>query len=165
MTPPTASPPQTRPWWSLVGFLAVVFVVALVGGQATASSVGSWYAELSKPTWNPPAWIFGPVWSLLYAMMAVVAWRLWRRRASPPHRTALRWWWAQLIANALWSPLFFGLRAPGLALLDIVVLLALLIVVGIRLWHLDRLAGLLWLPYLAWVSFATLLNFTLWRLN
>ena len=154
-----------RPWLHLGGFLLVVFLVAGLGGAATASGVESWYQTLTKPAWNPPAWIFGPAWTLLYALMAVVAWRLWRERTRAAHRVTLRWWWAQLAANALWSPLFFGLRAPGLALVAILVLLALLILIATRLWRLDRLAWILWLPYLAWVGFATALNFTLWRLN
>jgi benzodiazapine receptor len=156
---------RLRAWLPLGGFLVVVLIVAALGGVATANNVGTWYAGLNKPVWNPPAGIFGPVWTVLYALMAVVAFRLWRERDRVGARVTLHWWWAQLAANALWSPLFFGLRAPGWALLDILVLLALLLVIATRLWRIDRLAWILWLPYMVWVGFATVLNFTLWRLN
>jgi translocator protein len=163
MSPPASA--RLRAWLPLGGFLVVVLIVAALGGAATASGVGTWYAGLNKPVWNPPGWIFGPVWTVLYALMAMVAFRLWRECDHVGARITLRWWWAQLAANALWSPLFFGLRTPGWALLDILVLLALLLVIATRLWRIDRLAWVLWLPYVVWVGFATVLNFTLWRLN
>ena len=152
-------------WPVLVGFLLVAFSAATIGGLATASSVGTWYLTLHKPAWNPPGWLFGPVWSVLYTIMAVAAWRIWQQAASSLRSGALRLFYVQLGLNAIWSCLFFGLRNPGLALLEILLLLAVLVVVQVRFWRLDRVAGRLWLPYLAWVSFATVLNATVWWLN
>jgi translocator protein len=163
-------PPATsRDWFALIGFLAATFAASALGGLATASSVSSWYTTLVKPSWNPPGYVFGPVWTALYVMMAVAAWRVWRLRVHPALTPAVRavliGYFFQLVLNAAWSLLFFGLRRPDLALVDIVVLWAALFWMQIRLWRLDRAAGALWLTYLLWVSFATVLNFTLWRLN
>jgi len=152
-------------WLALLGFLLASFAAATIGGLATASSVGSWYLTLHKPAWNPPGWLFGPVWSVLYTCMGVAAWRIWLREASAPRSGALRLFFVQLALNALWSCLFFGLRNPGLALLEVIIFLTVLVLVQMRFWRLDRLAGRLWLPYLAWVSFATVLNGTVWWLN
>jgi tryptophan-rich sensory protein len=152
-------------WLVLLGFLAAAFAAAGLGGLATASSVGTWYLTLHKPSWNPPGWLFGPVWSVLYTFMAIAAWRIWNHAAAPGVATALRWFFVQLALNALWSGLFFGLRNPGLALAEILLLLAALVVVQVRFWGIDRVAGALWAPYLAWVSFATILNATVWWLN
>jgi tryptophan-rich sensory protein len=152
-------------WLVLLGFLAVAFAAAAVGGLATASSVSTWYVGLHQPSWNPPAWVFGPVWSLLYTLMAVAAWRVWRHHESPGVPVALGLFYAQLGLNMLWSVLFFGLRSPGWALLEIFVLLSVLAVVQVRFQRIDRLAGLLWTPYVAWVGFATVLNATVWWLN
>jgi tryptophan-rich sensory protein len=163
------SPATSRDWFSLIGFLAAAFTAWAIGGLATASSVGTWFTTLAKPSWNPPGYLFGPVWTALYLMMAIAAWRVWRLRTMPALRTAVRAvliaFFLQLILNAAWSLLFFGLRRPDLAFLDIVALLAALFWIQIRLTRLDRVAAALWLPYLLWVSFATALNFTIWRLN
>ena len=152
-------------WLALVLFIIAAFTAAAVGGLATGSSVTTWYLTINKPSWNPPGWVFGPVWSALYLMMAVAAWRVWLKRAEPGATLTLRLWFVQLGLNLLWSVLFFGLRRPDLALLEIVLLWSVLAVLQFRLARFDRPAALLWAPYLAWVSFATFLNFTLWRLN
>lgn len=153
-------------WLALVLFIIAAFATSAIGGLATASSVGTWYPTLNKPSWNPPAWIFGPVWSLLYIAMSVAAWRVWLVRATAPGAGwTLRLWFAQLLLNALWSVLFFGLRSPGAAVIEIVPLWYLLVALQIRLARTDRVAAFLWAPYLAWVSFAAFLNFTIWRLN
>lgn len=152
-------------WLVLLLFIGVTFAAAGIGGTATASSVGTWYPTLVKPTWNPPSWIFGPVWSTLYLLMAVAAWRVWRHLEHPQRRVALTLFFVQLALNALWSVLFFGLRSPGLALVEVVLLLGTIAATGLKFWRIDRVAGLLWLPYVAWVSFATLLNATIWWLN
>lgn len=152
-------------WWALAGFLLAAFVVAGLGGAATSSSVRTWYPELAKPDWTPPSWVFGPAWTALYIMMSVAGWRIWLRRDEPGARLTLKLYAGQLAANALWSVLFFGLRRPDLALIDIAVLWTLLVVLQVRLCRQDRLAGALWLPYLAWVSFASALNASVWWLN
>lgn len=152
-------------WLGLAGFLGISFVIAALGGAATSSSVSTWYQTLVKPTWNPPAWVFGPVWTLLYTLMAVAAWRVWLRPEHPQTRAALGWYFTQLGLNALWSFLFFGLRRPDLALVEIELLLVCLVVVQLKFRRIDRVAGLLWLPYVAWVAFAAVLNSTIWWLN
>lgn len=157
--------PLQRSIFILAGFLLCTFTASLIGGVATAASVKTWYAELLKPDWTPPARLFGPVWAALYALMAVVAWRVWHRREQPAAQGLLSLWFAQLALNALWSVVFFGLRQPGLALANIVLLLALLVYFRLRLQRLDKLAANLWTPYVAWVTFATALNASIWHLN
>jgi tryptophan-rich sensory protein len=159
-------PERVNRWLVLVLFIVAAFATSAIGGLATASSVGTWYPTLNKPSWNPPAWIFGPVWSLLYVAMSVAAWRVWLIRTTAPGAGwTLRLWFAQLLLNALWSVLFFGLRSPGAAVIEIVPLWALLVALQFRLARADRVAAFLWAPYLSWVSFAAFLNFTIWRLN
>ncbi len=153
-----------RDYAGLAAFLLVVALVSAAGGWATSSSVGTWYAGLVKPTFNPPRWVFGPVWSMLYALIAVAGWRLWRR-GGPASRLALTAWCVQLLLNLVWSFLFFGGRMIGAALVEIVVLLVAIVVTILLAWRVDRPAAWLLVPYLAWVSFATLLNAALWRLN
>ncbi len=147
---------------ALAGWVAVTFAVAAVGGFFRP---GEWYAHLQKPAWNPPGWIFGPVWTALYTIMAVAAWLVWNRGGLARQRAALSLFLVQLLFNALWSPLFFGLHHPGLAFVDLVLLWLALVVTVITFWKTRRLAGALLLPYLAWVTFAGALNFTIWQLN
>lgn len=152
-------------WIALSLFLLAAFAAAALGGLATASSVNDWYATLNKPAWNPPSWVFGPAWTLLYISMSAAAWRVWQRRTETGAKTVLWLHAIQLILNALWSILFFGLQRPDLALINILVLLALLLVIQFRLTRIDRPAAWLWAPYLAWVTFATILNKSIWLLN
>ena len=146
----------------LVGWLAVCFVAASLGAVFMP---GDWYATLKKPSWNPPAWIFGPVWTALYAMMAVAAWLVWKPAGFAARRGPLALFLAQLLLNAAWTPLFFGLHQPGFACAEIVLLwLAIAATLG-AFRPLNHAAAWLLAPYLAWVSFAAALNFELWRLN
>jgi tryptophan-rich sensory protein len=147
---------------ALTGWLALCFGAAAAGAFSVP---GQWYAELRKPSWNPPAWIFGPVWTALYTMMAFAAWLVWRRGGFPGQKLPLSLFLAQLLFNALWSPFFFGLRNPGLAFLDIVLLWLALLATLLAFWKSHRLAAGLLTPYLAWVTFAAVLNLTIWRLN
>jgi translocator protein len=150
---------QLTQWLVLPLFLSLAFGAAALGAFAPP---GDWYAALNKPSFNPPDWIFGPVWTVLYVMIGVAGWRIWK---VAPKSAAMLWWFAQMALNAAWSPTFFGLRQMGLAL---VVILALWLVIGATIraaWPLDRPAALLLVPYLAWVSFATVLNAALWKLN
>ncbi len=149
----------------LVGFLLACFVVSGIGGLVTASSVGGWYATLDKPAFNPPDWVFAPVWTMLYVLMAVAAWRVWRTGATTERRNALIAFAVQLALNLLWSILFFGLQLIGMALLEISLLLSAIAVCAVLFWRVEHLAGWLLVPYLAWVAFATALNLSLWLLN
>jgi tryptophan-rich sensory protein len=152
-------------WLALAGFLVLTFAVAAVGGAVTASSVQTWYPTLNKPAFNPPDWIFGPVWTALYGMMAVSAALVWSGARPPARRTAITWFLIQLSLNLGWSLLFFGLQQVAFAF-GWLILLWLAIAMTIRcFWRISSPAALLLLPYLAWVSFAGLLNFLIWRLN
>lgn len=149
---------------SLVGWLAACFATAAVGGIATSTSVSTWYQGLNKPSWNPPSWVFGPVWTLLYILMAVAMWLVWR--TDSPNRTpAATLFVIQLILNALWSWLFFGWRMPGAAAVEIVVLWVVIAATTLIFARTSGVAAALMLPYLVWVAFASVLNFTIWRLN
>lgn len=146
----------------LLGWLLVVFVAAAVGTLASLDAP-SFYAQLSKPSWAPPAGVFGPVWTVLYALMGVAAWMVWRSPA--PKSTALILFGAQLAANVLWSWLFFAWRQGALAAVEILVLLALIVATIVAFWRISRLAALLLVPYLLWVSFASVLTWAVWRSN
>jgi len=151
-----------RAWLGLPAWLLLPFAAAAVG---TRFMPGAWYASLVKPAWNPPNWIFGPVWTLLYILMGVAAWLVWRRAGWRGARLALSLFVVQLVLNALWSYLFFGIYRPDLAFVDICALWGMILAVTVLFSRHDRVAGALFLPYLAWVGFAAVLNFTLWRLN
>lgn len=151
-------------WLALAAFLAVTFAVSAVGSLATDSDPGSWYDRLQKPPWNPPGWVFGPVWTVLYAAMAVAAWRVWAS-GDARRRAALALYFIQLALNLGWSVVFFGLQSPGLAFAEILVLAAAIAATMVVFFRIDRLAGWLFVPYLAWVGFAAALNFSIWQLN
>jgi translocator protein len=148
---------------ALVGFLAVTFAAAAIGGAATSASVQDWFPGLAKPTWNPPSWLFGPVWGVLYTAMATAAWLVWRTR--PTSEAPLLWYWGQLVLNALWSVAFFGMRSPALGVVVILLLLAAIELTRRRFSRVSKVAGILLLPYLAWVSFAAVLNIAIWSMN
>jgi benzodiazapine receptor len=147
---------------ALFGAVTLVFVL---GGFATVESVRTWYPTLVKPSFNPPDWLFGPVWTVLYWMMAVAAWRVWRKAGWPAARPALVAWSLQLALNLGWSLLFFGARAIGAAFFELVLLLLAVAWTRVLFARIDALAGWLFVPYLAWVTFAGVLNLAIWRLN
>jgi translocator protein len=155
-------PSSARSAVAFAGWVAVTFAAAAMGGLFLP---GDWYARLQKPAWNPPNWIFGPVWTALYTMMAVAAWFVWKRGGFAAQLIALSLFLLQLLINALWSPLFFGLRNPALAFVDIVMLWLALLATVVAFWRVRPLAGALLVPYLTWVTFASALNFAIWRLN
>ncbi len=156
------SPSRLKLALSLAGWLGLCFGAAAFGGFF---GPGEWYATLKKPAWNPPGWIFGPVWTALYAMMAVAAWLVWQRGGFASQRRPLTLFLVQLALNAAWTPLFFGLHLPGLAFAEIL-LLWLAIAATLKFFRVvSRAAAWLFAPYLAWVTFAAALNFALWRLN
>ena len=156
--------PALRSALVLGGAILLCFAAGALGGLFTASSVNSsWYLELEKPAFNPPGWVFGPVWTLLYASMAVAVWDVWR--ANPRARLAFALFAIQLALNVGWSAAFFGLRSPGLALMEIVVLLIAIAATIYAFRQHRRRAALLMVPYFAWVSFAAVLNASIWWLN
>ena len=158
------SSPRLRQVSALIGFIGAAFAAGAIGSWATVTNVRTWYPLLHKPSWNPPPWVFAPVWTTLYVLMGVAIWRVWRRQ-GPQAPRLVRAYFAQLCFNAVWSILFFGLKRPGWALVDIVVLWTLLVWLLFGLWRSDRVAGGLWLPYVLWVTFATALNTAIVWLN
>jgi tryptophan-rich sensory protein len=149
----------------LAGFLGLCLGVQLIGGVLTGLSVGGWYETLSKPSWNPPGWVFGPVWTYLYLSMGFAAWLIWQRRTTANVRPALTVFAFHLIFNVLWSGLFFGLRNPLAAFIDIIILWLGIAATLVAFWRIRPLAGLLFVPYLVWVTFAGSLNYAIWRMN
>jgi len=144
--------------------LAVTFLAATAGAIASVDA-SAFYVRLVKPDWAPPGWLFGPVWSVLYTLMAVAAWLVWRKAGFPRATAAMSLFATQLLANALWSWLFFAWRLGTPALVEVLVLFGLVAATVVAFWRVQRLAALLLVPYLAWVGFAAALTFALWRRN
>lgn len=164
--------PAVRDAVALGVAVAVPIGVGAAGSIATSSSVDSWYADLERPSWNPPSWVFGPVWSTLYAAMGFASWLVWRRwirgrgnEQGDQARDALGAYGVQLVLNGLWSPVFFGAQRIGLGFLVILMLWAALLETVRRFRRVSLVAMALMLPYLAWVTFAAALNGEIWRLN
>jgi tryptophan-rich sensory protein len=145
-----------------VVWLAITFGAAALGARYLPDE---WYKQIRKPSWNPPNKIFAPVWTVLYLLMAIAAWLVWKRYGVADAIVPLALFIVQLLLNAAWTWLFFGKHQLGTALIDIIVLWLVILTVIILFWGLEPLAGLLLVPYLAWVSFATFLNYTILRLN
>ncbi|MEF2551647.1 TspO/MBR family protein [Aurantimonas sp. A2-1-M11] len=148
-----------HPYVALALYLALTIGGGLLIGAVTAP--GDWYQALQKPWFDPPGWVFGPAWGLLYVLIAIAGWRISRRGEL----RAARIWWLQLGLNFLWPFLFFRVHATGLALVEIVLLLAVICAFIALTWRADRVSALLFVPYGAWVTFATLLNGAIWWLN
>lgn len=148
----------------LAGFVTLVLATAWIGSSVTLPVIPTWYASLTKPSFTPPNWVFGPVWTTLYLMMAYAAWRVWRT-ANGSRGAALAVFAIQLALNLAWSLLFFGAKQVGLALLDIVVLLMAIVATMAAFARVERVASWLLAPYFAWVAYASALNFAIWRLN
>jgi tryptophan-rich sensory protein len=148
----------------LLGWVLLTFAAAGVGAIASANA-SAFYAELTRPSWAPPAWLFGPVWSALYALMALSAWLVWRDRGIAGARAALGLFVAQLAANALWSWLFFALHRGDLAFVEVLILWCLVVATIVSFQRISNVAAALLYPYLAWTTFASALTFTIWRLN
>ncbi len=152
-------------WPVLLGFLVVCFSAAAIGSALTSSALGDWYPTLTKPSFNPPNWIFGPVWTALYFMMAVAGWFAWRAGPPPPAVAVRTLYVGQLALNTAWSGIFFALRQPGWAFVEVLVLWVAIAATIAVFYRRTPVAAWLLVPYLAWVSFASLLNFMIWRLN
>ncbi|KRG64242.1 tryptophan-rich sensory protein [Stenotrophomonas humi] len=148
----------------LSGWALITFLAAALGARASISAA-SFYANLALPAWAPPASLFGPVWSALYALMALAAFLVWRERGWGAAAPALMLYLLQLSLNTLWSWLFFGWKQGALAFADILLLLVLIVATLIAFWRIHKLAACLLLPYLAWVSFASVLNHAVWQAN
>jgi len=146
----------------LVAALALTFGAAYIGSRFP---VDDWYIALSKPTWNPPNWLFGPVWGILYLLMAIAAWLVWRKSGFAGAAIPLGMFVLQLVLNAAWSWIFFGQHELGLAFIEILVLWGAILWTITGFWKLNPIGGILLVPYLLWVTFASVLNFTIWRLN
>lgn len=154
-----------NPWLTFALFAGMCFSVAAIGSVWTARSVRTLYVRLRKPSFNPPSWVFGPVWSVLYFLMVLSAWLVWRNSGWSVPRIAFVLFFIQLGLNLAWSGLFFGLHRPGAALVDILALLAAVLATAIVFHHYSNTAFWLMVPYALWVSFASVLNFEIWRLN
>ena len=149
----------------LAAFVLICFAAAGLGGLVTTPRIPTWYADLAKPAWTPPDRVFGPVWTALYLTMAFSAWLVWRQAGFAGARLPLALFAIQLVLNSLWSVLFFGLQSPGAAAVEIILLWAAILATLLAFWKRSNLAGALLVPYLAWVSFAALLNVAIWRMN
>lgn len=161
---------RSRSALALGGFLAASFGAAAFGSYFTSQSVDSWYPTLEKPAWRPPDAVFGPVWTVLYTLMAIAAWLVWRADdRAVPSRTARKWalaaWSIQLALNAAWSAVFFGARSPGGGLAVIAALVPAIATTAALAGRVSKPAGLLLVPYLAWTTFAAALNTRIWQLN
>jgi len=148
----------------LIAWLLLVFAISAIGAFASISA-SDFYQEITRPSWAPPGWLFGPVWSTLYAMMGVSAWLVWRDRGFSGASDALVVFFSQLAINALWSWLFFVWRLGGIAFAEILLLWLLIATTIFLFWRINKIAAALLIPYLAWVSFAAALNFSVWQLN
>lgn len=163
-TSPSSNLSPAKQGLGLLASLAISYVTAAVGSIASIQEA-TFYGQLVQPTWAPPAWLFGPAWTLLFTLMAVSAWLVWRKHGFAGASTAFKVYGAQLVANALWTWLFFAWHRAALAFAEILVLWLLIAATITLFWRLHKLAALLLVPYLMWVSFAACLNFALWRLN
>lgn len=155
---------QTRQVLGLLGWLLLAFTAAAIGGVASVTA-GAFYGELIRPSWAPPGWLFGPVWSVLYLLMGIAAWLVWRVCGFAGAKSALLVFIFQLAANALWTWLFFVWRKGSLAFVEILLLWILIAITIGLFWRVSRLSAALLFPYLAWVSFASALTLSIWRLN
>lgn len=151
---------KTIDWKKLLVALIIPQVVGGLGAIATTPKISSWYQSLNKPFFSPPNWVFGPVWTLLFVAMGVAMYLVWKKK-----KIISNWYWVQLGLNLLWSVLFFGLESPGLALIEIILLWVAIRKTIVAFGKVSRVAGKILIPYLAWVSFATLLNAGVWWLN
>lgn len=147
-----------------IGALVICFVAAGVGSIATFSQIPTWYTTITKPAWNPPNWLFGPVWTILYLLMAISLYLLWTHKRKDK-TDAIKFFSIQLVLNILWSWIFFGWHQIGFALAEIIVLWLAILATIIYSYKINRVAGWLLFPYILWVSFAGYLNYTVWMLN
>jgi len=151
--------------FSLLIFIVIAQSAGIIGSFFTAPNIETWYASLEKPSFTPPDWLFAPAWITLYTLMGIASFLVWQKRQFPRARSALFFYLGQLLFNALWSIVFFGMQSPFLGFLIIIILWLLIIVTALKFWKAEKIAGLLFIPYILWVSFAAVLNFAIWQLN
>ncbi len=157
---------KTKNILRLGGAIIYAELAGIIGSFFTASEIGTWYETLVKPSFNPPSWLFGPVWTILFALMGISLYRIDAALfAGKKKRIAEIMFHIQLVLNVAWSIIFFSFHAPGIALIEILFLLAAIIATAVLAYRVDRIAAWLLVPYILWVSFATILNFAIWRLN
>lgn len=154
-----------RRFLPLIYSFGIVFIVAFLGSAITIPALDDWYTNLAKPAFNPPSFVFGPAWTILYILMAISAYLVWTKGKGAKLNIALAYYAGQLILNFLWSYLFFGLKNPLIAFLDIVILWILILFTTLKFWQISKPAGILLIPYLLWVTFAAFLNFSILILN
>ncbi|MDD5071439.1 MAG: tryptophan-rich sensory protein [Patescibacteria group bacterium] len=141
-------------------------LAGLIGSVFTAPAIPGWYAGLARPPFSPPNWVFAPAWITLYLLMGLAVFFIWQKESeSEKEKSAVNLFWLNLFFNAIWSPIFFGLKNPGLAFVNIVIILIFIIILIIKFWPIRKLSAYLLIPYLAWVSFASCLNYYIWILN
>jgi len=150
---------------SLIVFMILCFSSAALGSVFANNSLKIWYSTIKKPFWNPPDKVFAPVWTVLYVMMAVAGWMVWERLPQKGFSTPIALFFVQLVLNVVWSAIFFALRSPGWAFVEVVILWVFIALTMISFWAIYWVAGVLFLPYFLWVSFASILNYAIWRLN
>lgn len=150
-------------WLALLAIISVTLLPGAIIGRLTVGAIKDWYPSLRKPSWNPPNWLFAPVWTTLYLSMSVAAWLVWR--TDPDARVALLLYSVQLVLNHMWSPIFFLLRKPAAAFFELCLLWVTVVLTTYHFAQICPRAAQLMLPYLAWISFAGLLNFRIWRDN
>lgn len=143
----------------------IVFLAAFIGSFFTTPNISNWYQYLNKPSFNPPNWVFGPTWTILYLLMAAAAFLIWQKRNHPQAKKALIFYLIQLGLNSLWSIIFFGFHQIGLAFIEIIILWFFILLTLLNFYKISKPAGALLIPYLLWVSFASFLNFSLWLIN
>jgi len=152
-------------WLSLVPFAVICLAAAGIGSLFTSSSVHTWYPQLRKPAWNPPNWVFGPAWTSLYLMMAISSWLVWRDGGWPAAKFPLLLFVVQLLLNLAWSVIFFGMHAVRAAFGEILLLWTMTIATAVAFYPISLLAAWLLVPHIAWVVFASYLNFRIWQMN
>jgi tryptophan-rich sensory protein len=155
---------QSR-WIGLVLFVLVCLGAGGLGAVATTPEIDGWYRTIAKPQWNPPDWVFGPVWTTLYVLMGIAAWLVWRPAGFNNAAIPLSLFATQLVLNVAWSWMFFGMHQIGWAAVEIIILWLAILITTVAFFRRSKLAGWLMVPYLGWVTFASVLNFTIWRLN
>ncbi|WP_235908650.1 TspO/MBR family protein [Roseiconus nitratireducens] len=152
-------------WIGLVVWIVICLGAGGLGAIATTPEIAGWYADLRKPSWNPPDAVFGPVWTTLYLAMAIAVWLVWKDTGFRGRRLPLALFVVQLLLNVAWSWIFFGFHLPGWAFAEILMLWLAIALTLTSFWTVSQVAGALMIPYLAWVTFASALNFAIWRLN
>ena len=155
---------RTR-WIGLAVFIAICLGAGGLGAMATTPEIEGWYTTITKPAWNPPNNVFGPVWTTLFILMAVAAWLVWKPAGFKAAAIPLTLFAIQLLLNVAWSWIFFGMHQPGWAFVEIVILWLAIVTTTVAFFRCSKIAGWLLVPYLAWVTFAAVLNFAIWRLN